>query len=345
MPSNAQGATPDEIWRQSKTAVGEDDPNSDWILEPEKHAAALPAESGPLKRVLQRRAITGIMKRYREADRRAGECQKAYKTNGSRAIVLGTIAVVAGGFALYFDERSWIFASAGHYSFLTLQVLAIAAAAYFAFLWSRGEPYKKWMEQRSLAESARIALFDTVCGVEDEHSGADEIDLGPLQLEYFRRYQLDVQLRYYEGRADELEATSRKFLKSGAGVAAFSALATAAATAFGGIAVLSALAALALLAVPAIAGALGSLQLLHEGKRNAIRYRNTHSHLEAIAGELDTVRCKVAAGDRPALLAFVGAVNDQISVEHREWRTLQDKAEQPHVGLPGDDVGNAPGSR
>ena len=156
---------------------------------------------------------------------------------------------------------------------------------------------------------------------------------------------MDVQLRYYEGRADELEATSRKFLKSGAGVAAFSALATAAATAFGGIAVLSALAALALLAVPAIAGALGSLQLLHEGKRNAIRYRNTYDHLEAIAGELDIVRYKVAVGDRAALLAFVGAVNDQISVEHREWRTLQDKAEQPHVGLPGDDLGIAPGSK
>src|SRR5258708_28473763 len=64
----------------------------------------------------------------------------------------------------------------------------------------RSRPFDLWMKARERAEIARISLFDQVMNTDDPSSQPDELPLPPLKLEHFRRYQLDVQRRYYAAR-------------------------------------------------------------------------------------------------------------------------------------------------
>ena len=58
------------------------------------------------------------------------------------------------------------------------------------------------MKERAIAELARVKLFNDLMEANEEPRNG-ELPLLPLKLEYFRRYQFDVQRRYYSGRADE----------------------------------------------------------------------------------------------------------------------------------------------
>jgi hypothetical protein len=58
------------------------------------------------------------------------------------------------------------------------------------------------MNKRAESEIARIELFNRIVHTHETSQG-DELPLLPLKLEYFRRYQLDVQRRYYRGRGEQ----------------------------------------------------------------------------------------------------------------------------------------------
>jgi hypothetical protein len=53
--------------------------------------------------------------------------------------------------------------------------------------------------------------------------------------------------------------------------------------------------------------------------RNAERYGRTRAALRRLTTRLDDVREAVAQGNAQALEEFVAAVNEQVSVEHRQW--------------------------
>lgn len=320
---------------RARAAVDAVDLDADWLLEPEKHAELLPATAGALKRVLRRRTLETIIARYSSSDRRAIDAQKRYKRSGEIAIVAGAVALIAGGIALYSATDSQ--QSNLHYLFLVIEALAVTIGAFYVYMLKNGDPYGEWMRQRSRAETARIEFFNNVCMVSDEQPQSGEVALAPLQLEYFRRFHLDVQLRYYRERPAEYERVSRKFLVWGGAIAALTILATTMAASFGSVVVVSVLAALIMLAVPAIAGAHENLQLLHEGKRNVIRYRNTCDTLEGIAANLDATMTAVENNDRSSLHTFMAQVNECVSIEHKEWLTLQEQAENLNFpGMAGD---------
>src|SRR5262249_42697326 len=75
---------------------------------------------------------------------------------------------------------------------------------------ARALPFDSWMKARAQAEDARIELFRRVMDAVDPAPGAGarqggELKLLPLKLEYFRRYQLDLQRHYYAGRGQQHE--------------------------------------------------------------------------------------------------------------------------------------------
>ena len=82
-----------------------------------------------------------------------------------------------------------------------------------------------------------------------------------------------------------------------------------------------------------------SIKLLDQDRLNAIRYANTFDKLSAWRGQLDTVRDAAAKGDRNAVLEFVKGVNNEISLEHREWLTRRQEAEKPTLDLSQPDEG------
>jgi len=56
-----------------------------------------------------------------------------------------------------------------------------------------------------------------------------------------------------------------------------------------------------------------------QDRRNAERYDRTLSALDAVGARIDEVRTAVAGGNHQALVEFVSVVNDQVSLEHRQW--------------------------
>ena len=170
----------------------------------------------------------------------------------------------------------------------------------------------------------------------DEPVRSGEVELLPLQLEYFRRYHLDVQLRYYKGRGEEhaiaagsIRARRRLFAvlsatlglpivyfivrivlnNMGIDTSGFSSLNTA----FYFVAAV----------LPILISTNRSLSLLSQDERNASRYAHVYANLQLLKDEyLESAREAAEAGDKEGLLSFVYSVNEQISSEHREWISL-----------------------
>jgi hypothetical protein len=190
------------MWSAAEAAIGEDDRSADWELRPEEHAALLPVQAGALKRIISRPGdIPRLVARYVDRDTEANRQQRRYRSARRWVKRLAYAAAGTGLFALsmhlilgYVSDLQPILV--GAHALLILS-LAVCAA------WINGaDPRSKWLSARGEAELLRVALFDRVLA-SDEPVTPPELPLLPLQLAYFRRYQLDVQLRYFQGRGKE----------------------------------------------------------------------------------------------------------------------------------------------
>jgi hypothetical protein len=156
----------------------------------------------------------------------------------------------------------------------------------------------------------------------------EEIDLLPLQLEYFRRYHLETQLNYFLERAQHHERAARQLVTGGA----LLALLTTVAVALGGLAsdLGQWIAPVALIGVaaPVLVAANANLRLLSQDRRNAARYRNAAVKLRDKQGTITELRAKARAGEVKALREFFTEVCDIISMENSEWLALLKKEDQ-----------------
>jgi hypothetical protein len=62
-----------------------------------------------------------------------------------------------------------------------------------------------------------------------------------------------------------------------------------------------------------------SRESINQDRRNAERYDNTAQALQGLRERLDDVRLGIAAGSSSVLSEYVAAVQDQLSLEHRQW--------------------------
>lgn len=316
-------------------ALGHSKPDDDWELKPDLHADFLPLEADSLASILRGSKVASIIRKYDDADKKAISAQQSYKNLSKRGVITASGAALIGAIFLFLksvdDVNSYTYHFIERYKvwFLLLECLAIALSALFSYLIKHNKFFDKWMDYRARAESARIMLFEYVCGV--EHSDVSGgIPLLQLQLEYFRRYQLDVQLLYYKGRGQQHEQAANRIVNRGGVITFLIVLIGAVSGVYNSAEVVSALALLGI-TIPVILTAHNNLTLISQDERNAKRYLNTYDHLLEISGELDHVRKKVAMGDRNSMLEFMKMVNEEISVEHREWISLQKKSEKPKI--------------
>ncbi|MFW5660114.1 MAG: hypothetical protein ACOC05_01850 [Oceanicaulis sp.] len=352
--------TPEQIAlsRSAANAVGAFEPTADWRLEPERHAGALPPKAGALSRILQRPELQGLMRQFSEADARAGAAQRRYKGLGGLSIRLNALAILLGAIGLAgpdVAEAAGIARPPWAGSLVALiQFVCIAGAMVAAWLIIKGKPFDRWMRARAIAETCRMELFTQITSAQ-EKVREGELPLLPLQLEYFRRYQLGVQLDYYAGRgaqhrktADARAARGDLYVLIGslalapvtAGAAAFIAdpqILTYLGDYLRGLdaSVLSqplagSVLVMAGLFAPALMSAQGALSLLSQDRRNASRYEATFDNLAHLSRVyLDAARIAAVRGDRETVQEFIDAVNAQISSEHQEWVRLQDEDPRP----------------
>lgn len=180
------------------------------------------------------------------------------------------------------------------------------------------------MARRAEAEFERLHYFRLVT------EGSHRLEEPLLQLEYFRRPQLDVQRAYYATRGlDHRSAAERFMARSSAGMAV-----GAIASGVAGLLAAAVSPARAALAGVGLAGqAFGSAaenqEATPQDRRNAERYRRTRDSLDHLYAKLDTVREAVAEGNLDAMEAYAETVDEHLSLEHREW--IQEIGEASHA--------------
>lgn len=330
------------ITERAVAAIGRDNKGADWQLRPKEHTEGLPPEADALKRVLESEELKRLITQFHEADAAAKKAQTNYKWIGNWGLGAATIATIVGAVFL-FPAESWLkdpvrtIVSVVQVSFL---VIAFCAARWLAMK----RPFNAWMQKRAQAEIARVDLFNRIVHADEVVQG-DDIPLLPLKLEYFRRYQLDVQQRYYQVRGKQHEDRSWRnngWLRLSSWITGFVVV-------LGIFVVLEVLEALGLISpewlvsVPELLRApqinrvmlawgviasafygLGiSLSLMDLDERNASRYQTTAKNLEFLTNtNLAEARVAAAVNDAQTVYDFVAEIQALISSEHQEWILL-----------------------
>jgi hypothetical protein len=307
-----------EASAQAVAAIGQDRPD-DFVVAPARHAEELAAKAPALAALLRTARIETLARQYERRDREAEAAERRCKSamlwaNGAVLAtgVLGACIMVAGILEAAADAELWLL-------LLLLGVAALvggALASMWLFRVREGNLVEAWMSGRAHAEGARLEYFATLVGLPDSPS---DPPLGLLKLEYFRRYQLDVQLAYYEQRGRQHLASADRTLMLGGFAAALAAVASGSAGIVASIeAPWAALAALGVIGT-ALAAFAATREAVNQDRRNAERYRRTLAALEILRARLDDVRGGVLAGSEDVLDEYVAAVHEQLSLEHREW--------------------------
>ena len=300
----------------------------DYKLQPSAHAALYGSSAAQLARVLKSSKLSSIASQYETYDARAGAAQTRYKSAMERANRAVLLTAVFSALMM----ATQILISDAHWFALAFGLLSVVSGG-LAAMWlnrvSGGRLLEAWMAGRAEAETARLSYFTALI---EPDPGAPDPALDLLKLEYFRRYQLDVQRIYYDTRGREHEESADRTLRLGSYAVAFStgtaavssgALGTMALGSTvgapqvgGGIA--SALGALVIVG-SALSAYAGAREAMAQDRRNAERYARTYAALSSLSQRLDEVRGAVAQGNSKVLAEFVAAVNEQISLEHRQW--------------------------
>jgi hypothetical protein len=303
--------TPDE----AAELIGEQ-PHGDYRLDLAAHAERykdIPA----LATLLRSAPLSVVREQYEQADAKAANAQTRYKTNMGCANAAVLAAASLSGLMMAAQIATAELKISGLVLVLgILSAVSAAAATTWLFLVRQGNMLDAWMQRRAEAETQRLSYFNVVA--EPDGTNPPNADLDLLRLEYFRRYQLDVQKNFYQFRGEAHGAAADKTLYLGGYAVLLSALASALTAGLGAHGIATALGAVGVLGA-ALSSYASSREALSQDRRNAERYARTRTALGGLEARLDHVRKAVAAGNTRALTEFASAVNEQISLEHRQW--------------------------
>ena len=291
----------------------------DYPLSPVEHAEQLKASAPKLAALLTRSAPVELARQYAEADTEALAAERTFKRWVIRAnwavLATATASALLMAVALLTDTLGGLTQT----TLIVLALIGVATggiASMSLFRVKEGRLLEDWMTARARAETKRLSYFSYIV-----NSSLQPLDLQLelLKLEYFRRYQLDLQLAYYKTRRLGHRNSAERTLSISAGSVLVAAIASGAAGVLG--ALRSEWAALGSLAVfgAALQAFAASRESLNQDRRNAERYDNTAQALQGLRERLDDVRLGISAGSTSVLGEYVGAVQDQLSLEHRQW--------------------------
>jgi hypothetical protein len=292
----------------------------DNALAPVEHAEQLSTSAPKLAALLTGGVPVELARQYAEADSEARVAERTFK----RWIIQANWAVLATAtVSALLMAAALLTGSLGALTQTILIVLALIGvavggiASMSLFRVKEGRLLEDWMTARARAETKRLSYFNYI--VDSPEEGVLDPQLDLLKLEYFRRYQLDLQLAYYKTRRSGHRKSAERTLDISAGSVLVAAFASGAAgvlgalhtewAAFGSLAVFGA-------ALQAFAAA---REAINQDRRNAERYDNSALALQGLRERLDDVRRSVAGGSTSVLGEYVGAVQDQLSLEHRQW--------------------------
>jgi len=316
------------------SVIGEE-PEGHYALDLDRHADQLPAEAGPLVRVLRTEGVKAARTLFGDADAEACSIQAEYRRYGVRFIVLTAIAAIAAAIVLYLPAAPNSHetlpvprevADLLRYVFVGVSVLAGALAIHYKTRLGSQKLFDDWMLQRANAEHHRNQYFERIFATPDPDAGrggsaVEELDLASLRFEYFRRYQFDLQINYFTTRGRLHEKAAKKLIglegilaAIGAGVAAILAVKEL----LGDFATVIALIGVV---VPTLVSARSSFSMLSQDQLHGARYRANRELLISKGPELDVARAALEAHREDEARAFVGSVNGILEREIEIWRS------------------------
>ncbi len=304
----------------------------DYKITPTKHADSLGATAARLSEILRGSELTTAATQYEGKDLIALDAQAAFKKVAKRAnwAVFVTTCLSAALLMMLalFPNAKWLLVTLG-----CCGIVSGALGAMWLFEIRQGNLLEAWMTGRARAEAERLKYFQ-LATQNGENSDGESIPLSLLQLEYFRRYQLDVQRIYYASKSKEHKQAADKLLTLGAYAVGLGALGTG----FGGILGGSlnskwvCLAGLATVA-SALSAFASTYEALGQDRRNEQLYGKTNDALADLTAKLDEVRGAAAKGDRESVKQFVAAVHEQLSLEHKQWLDAADNTKASLANL------------
>ncbi len=336
---------------QAATAIGVAS-GDDYVLRPLKHADELPELARPLAAALRDSEVRVLAEQYARHDDIAGKAQALYRSTLIRAnstvlaaTVLGAVMMAAQVLASTCGEGTaeaapasaatmaeWLLSCSFDLSWLhpiglaagIVAGLAAIVSSMWLFKAREGQLLERYLGCRAKAEAERASYFSALAA----DAAKDDVPLRLLKLEYFRRYQLDVQRDYFEHASQRHSRAAERTLRFGAYAVGLSAIPVF----FAGSLGISGSHWTALGAFSVIGAGIGAFTSAHEAmsqnRRNAERYENALEALELLVAKLDDVREAIAAGSADALKTFVAAVNEQLASEHRQWLEAEQNAKK-----------------
>ena len=298
--------------------IGLGSPGDDRLL-PLEHAEQLRTSAPKLAALLTGTGPVELAQQYAEADLEALTAERTFKRWVIRAnwavLATATVSALLMAVALLSDSLGgWTQAALIALALIGVTSGGIASMSLFRV--KQGRLLEDWMTARARAETKRLSYFSYIVNASVEPLDR-ELEL--LKLEYFRRYQLDLQLAYYKSRRSGHRDSAERTLDLSAGAVMVAAIASGAAGVLG--ALRSEWAALGSIAVfgAALQSFAAARESLHQDRRNAERYDHSGQALQGLRERLDDVRGGIAAGSPSVLTEYVTAVQDQLSLEHRQW--------------------------
>lgn len=313
----------DDLMDEVRNAIGLGSPN-DVLLDPERHEKDLENRAPSLARILRKTSVRSIVKQQALAAAPAKESQLMFKRRSRQAawfVVLSASAsaaiMVVGSVFPETDPQS-VLRQALSIIFAIVGLAAAAGAATLFSIIKGNKLLEKWMANRATAETKRLEYFAKVTS-SPASEGEDPARTRLEQLEYFRRYQLEGQLRYYKSASERHEsAASRAATRSAIAISVAGFVNVAAGMLGAWRAELAAIAALGVVA-QSVGSKITNDEAISQDGRNAERYHRTFGALIELEGRLDDVRHSIANGNERTLPAFVEVVHEQLSLEHRQW--------------------------
>jgi uncharacterized membrane protein len=343
----------DTVTAAAIAAIGANPDGNISVGKVEKHIEALTAGAGALKRVLSAEASKIVATQQATLSREADEHQGVFKRNRNIVIAILVLALVVSVAALTVpvpEQHGQLIASI-RLATVLLVYFALVVPLVIGLLEQRSDPRQRWNEARGDSEHLRRRRFEVVIEGKTEPL-LGEIPLLPLKLEYFRRYQVEVQREHYKEKFKENadQAALAKWLIIPCMLVVFGWLALML-LAFAAVAGeqgmppawlpdgvigfaadlhlierfnLDIIGLLLAIALAALYGAAYLRSLLFTHQRNASRFERAFENMSYLMEKpLEDARAAARSGDEAGVRAFVARVHSVMSTEYADWIRLR----------------------
>ncbi len=309
---------------EAKGIIGTNE-NDDFIIRPLTHAEQFAETAPELSAILNSSKIQSIAGEYERKDSQAILAQSEFKKWSGRAHWSFFITAIFSAGLLASETLSTLPIINRISANVLIAIFAfgsVVCGSFAAHCISRvrtGKLLEKWMLTRADAEMQRLDYFEKVVQEKNNDTAAINVPLSLLRFEFFRRFQLDSQLSFYDVRSKQHTSLANKALS----LSSWSMWGVALVNGFAGVfgqldSRLAAVAGLALV-LQAFASKERNIEAVNQNSKNAESYEQCRSSLATLSGDLDEVRNGIADGKLDTLSFFVEAVHEQLSLEHRQW--------------------------